>query len=77
MVASTLRQTASELAPVFWTNFRESPLHVPGSTHLRPSIRALLRALGNQDPPPNRQKAIAPKLLRAMFDLAGARFPLT
>jgi hypothetical protein len=52
-------------------------MHVPGSTHLRPSIRALLRALDNQDPPPNRQKAITPKLLKAMFDLAGAGLPLT
>jgi hypothetical protein len=77
MVASTLRQATSELASAFRVNFRESPVHVPGSPHLRPSIRALLRALDNRDPPPQRQKAITPKLLKAMFHLAGVGLPLT
>ena len=77
MVASSLRQATSELASAFRVNFRESPVHVPGSPHLRPSIRALLRALDNRDPPPQRQKAITPKLLKAMFHLAGVGLPLT
>ena len=52
-------------------------MHIPGSPHLRPSIRSLLRATSNVDPPPNRQKAITPKLLRAMFTMAGVGLKAT
>ena len=39
---------------------------------MRPSISALLKAFQNLDPPTRRQKAISPKLLRAMYTLSDA-----
>jgi hypothetical protein len=49
-----------------------SPLHVQGSTQLLPSLRSLSRVFDNIDPPPNRQKAITPRFLRALHRLGGA-----
>jgi hypothetical protein len=42
---------------------------------LRPSVKQLLNAFDNLDPPPNRQKAITPKFLRALHRLSGAESP--
>jgi hypothetical protein len=39
---------------------------------LRSSVSSLLKAFDNLDPPPRRQKALTPKLLRAMYKLSGA-----
>ena len=77
MVAGSLRQAAGNLATSFRINFRESPMHVTGTPHLLPSIRALLQASDNVNPPTRRQKAINPKLLRALFTLSGDGTPLT
>ena len=78
LVAGTLRQATGDVAATFRSNFlRISPMHVEGSSHLFPSIRALLKASDNVDPPSRRQKAITPKLLRAMFTLAGAGLETT
>ena len=52
-------------------------MHVQGTTHLCPSIRSLLKASENLDPPARRQKAITPKLLRAVFSLAGGDATIT
>ena len=56
VVTNTLHQAVvSNLAEAFRRGFRESPLHIPGSPHLRPTIRSLLlRAFDNIDPPPSR-----------------------
>ncbi len=42
---------------------------------MRPSVKQLLNAFDNLDPPPNRQKAITPKFLRALHRLSGAESP--
>ena len=44
---------------------------------MRPSISALLKACQNLDPPTRRQKAISPKLLRAMYTLSGTGGQIT
>ena len=52
-------------------------MHVKGSSHLRPFVRSLLKAFDNTDPPKNQQRAITPKLLRAMATLSGLLLPTT
>ena len=47
-------------------------MHISGSNHLRPFVRSLLKAFDNEDPARNQQRAITPKLLRAMYTMAGA-----
>ena len=73
VVSNTLRQAASHLATAFRGSVGQSPLHVAGTTHMLPVIRRLLRAGDNTDPPKAQQKAITPKLLRAMYDRATNR----
>jgi hypothetical protein len=68
LVSNTLRAAASSLAASFRDNFQPSPLHLKNSQNLHPSIKALFRAFANIDPPPNRQKAATPRLLRKLFD---------
>jgi hypothetical protein len=69
VVSSTVRDATSNLASAFRVQFQRSPFHVEGSTQLLPTVRALLKAYDNADPPPRRQKAITPKLLRKLFTL--------
>jgi hypothetical protein len=69
VVSSTVRDAASNLAVAFRSNFKQSPFHVEGSTQLLPTIRTLLKAFDNDDPPPQRQKAVTPKLLRKFYQL--------
>jgi hypothetical protein len=69
VVSSTVRDAAGNLAASFRSQFQRSPVHIEGSTQLLPTIRALLKALDNADPPPQRQKAITPRLLRKFFEL--------
>jgi hypothetical protein len=67
-----VRDAAGNLASAFRSNFQPSPVHIEGSSQLLPTVRALLKAFDNADPPPQRQKAITPKLLRQLFKfLAG------
>jgi hypothetical protein len=73
MVSNTLRQAASHLATAFRVGIRQSPLHVAGTTHMLPVIRRLLKAGDNTDPPKSQQKAITPKLLRAMYSRAATK----
>jgi hypothetical protein len=47
----------------------KSLLRIKGSSELLPTIRTLLKAFANADPPPNRQKAITPKPLQKLFAL--------
>jgi hypothetical protein len=77
MVASTVREAAGHLAKAFRDNLEPSPVHLPGSAQLRPATRALFNAFSNADPAPKRQRAITPKLLRAMYTLAGLEFEET
>ncbi|KAI2504383.1 hypothetical protein MHU86_10062 [Fragilaria crotonensis] len=77
LVASTVRQAAGHLAAAFRNDLRPSPIHVTGSSHLRPFIRALFRSYENDDPPRNQQRAITPKLLRAMYLTAGTSVEIT
>ena len=72
LVGGTLHQAASNLGAAFPMHFRESPLHIPGSTHMRPTVRSLLKAFDNVDAPKKQQRAMTPKLLRAMFEVSGA-----
>jgi hypothetical protein len=74
MVAGSVRQAASHLAKAFRDHLQPSPLHLPGSAQLRPSTHSLFSAFANADLAPNRQRAITPKLLRAMCTLAGLEF---
>jgi hypothetical protein len=73
MVASTLRAAASHLAASFRGRFQQSPVHVKDGSKLWPTLRALLKAFDNVDPPPLRQKAITPRLLRRLFQLSHKR----
>jgi hypothetical protein len=77
MVASTVREAAGHLAKAFRDNLQPSPVHLPGSAQLRPATHALFNAFANADPAPKRQRAITPKLLRAMYTLAGLAFEAT
>jgi hypothetical protein len=69
VVSKTVRDASSNLAAAFRSNFKQSPIHFEGSSQLLPTIRCLLKAFDNADPPPKRQKAITPKLLRYFFKL--------
>jgi hypothetical protein len=69
VVSKTVRDAASNLASAFRSNFLQSPFHIEGSSQLLPTVRTLLKAFVNTDPPPNRQKAITPKLLKQLFKL--------
>ena len=67
VVEGTVRSAAGHLASSFRDNLQQSPFHIAGSSHLRPSIKALLRAFKNVDPPEKRQKAVTPLLLRKLY----------
>jgi hypothetical protein len=69
VVLSIVQDAASNLAAAFWGHFQQSPVHIQGSTQLLPTVRALLKAFDNADPPAQRQKAITPKLLWKFFKL--------
>jgi hypothetical protein len=69
VVSKTVRNATSSLASAFRGNFMQSLFHIEGSSQLLPTVRTLLKAFTNADPPPNRQKAITPKLLRKLFAL--------
>ena len=77
MVAGTVRQAAGHLAAAFRDNLRPSPIHIKGGSNLRPFVRSLLKAYENDDPPSNQQRAITPKLLRAMYHTGGVADPAT
>jgi hypothetical protein len=64
-----VRDAASHLAALFRSHFQQSPFHLEGSTQLLPTVRSLLKAFDNADPPPQRQKAITPKCLRRFYRL--------
>ena len=71
VVATTVRDAASSLGATFRNNFEPSPFHLPHGSQLLPSVRSLLKAFENADPPKKIQKAATPKLLRFLFRLAG------
>ena len=77
VVSGTVRQAASHLASAFRGHLRRSPVHVKDGANMRPFVRSLLKAFENEDPPKNQQRAITPKLLRAMHNRAGVDLPLT
>jgi hypothetical protein len=74
MVASTVRDTVGYLASTFRTNKRGSPFHLQGGTPrgdtLAPYVKELLQAFECQDPPPNRQRALTPEMLKDLQLLA-------
>jgi hypothetical protein len=63
VVLLTVQDAASNLA------YSQSPFHVKESTQLLPTVRTLLKAFDNTDPPPQHQKAITPKLLCKFYQL--------
>ncbi|KAI2503570.1 hypothetical protein MHU86_10857 [Fragilaria crotonensis] len=71
VVASTLRQATSNLASAFRNNIGISPLHLPGTSNIRPIFRSWFQACENGDPPKRKQRAITPQLLRSMYKEAG------
>jgi hypothetical protein len=71
-----VRSAASSLVTSFRLHHEPSPIHVTNSAILFPTIRSLFRAYDNLDPPPNRQKAITPRLLRRLYASSGASHPL-
>ena len=74
MVASTVRDTVGYLASTFRANKRGSPFHIQGGAHrgdtLAPYVKELLQAFEGQDPPPNRQRALTPEMLKDLQTLA-------
>ena len=74
MVSATIRDAVSGVASAFRQRGRASPFHLPhrvndsGSMH--PRIRSLIKGFERDDPPPNRQKAVTPALLKDMHNLA-------
>ena len=77
VVAGTIRKAAGRLAAAFRSNMRDSPMHIKAGPNLRPFVKSLLKAYENEDPPKYQQRAITPKLLRAMFTASGAGLPAT
>lgn len=78
MVSATLRDAISNVAAAFRQRGRASPFHVQNGVPiagslLHPKITALLQGFGAADPPPNRQKAATPALLKDMRELAMTR----
>ena len=73
VVASILRKTTSNLAAAFRQHIEQSPLHLPGSSNMRPFVRMWLKAYGNGDPSKRQQRAITPQLLRSMYERSGCR----
>ena len=71
VVASTLRKATSNLAAAFRLHIGQSPLHLPGSSNMRPFVRMWLKARDNGDPPKKQQRAITPQLLRYMYESSG------
>ena len=49
-------------------------MHIEGSAQLLLAVHFLFKAFQNTDPAPKRQRAIALKLLRGMYTLAGLAF---
>ena len=68
VVASTLRKNTSNLTAAFWQHIGQSPLLLPGSSHMRPFVRMWLKACDNGDPPKRQQRAITPHLLRSTYE---------
>jgi hypothetical protein len=56
LLSLSVRDAAGHLAASFWSHFKQSPLHLKGSSKLLPSIRALLKAYNNADPLPFAKK---------------------
>jgi hypothetical protein len=76
MVSSTVWYAASHLAVLFWHHHEPSPIHLPHSTLLYPTIRSLFRAFDNVNPPPNHQKSITPRLLHWLYSSFGSNILL-
>jgi hypothetical protein len=57
------------LAAAFRSCFEQSPFHLEGSPQLLPTVYTLLKALDNDDLPPQQQKAATTKLLQNIFQL--------
>ncbi|KAI2507378.1 hypothetical protein MHU86_7098 [Fragilaria crotonensis] len=70
VVASTLRQATSNLASAFRNNIGISPLHLPGTSNIRPIFRSWFQACENGDPPKRKQRAITPQ---PPVDVQGSR----
>jgi hypothetical protein len=74
VVSSTIKAAAGSVATALRRRFIRSPFHVKGTGKLLPSLTSLFRAYKNVDPPVKVQKAITPRLLKALFrDLVGRR----
>ena len=57
-----IRDATGKLAQAFRDHLKPSPFHVKNSSHLIPSVRALLSAFDKLDRPPNRQNKTHPPL---------------
>jgi hypothetical protein len=78
VVTSTVLVATSYVALLFWKALPTcSPFHIQDHKVLHPSVKQLLNAFENLDPPPHRQKAITPKFLRVFHQLSGAGSPDT
>ena len=66
-----MRNATSSLASAFRDNLQPSPFHITNSSQLLSSVRSLLKAYENVDPPKKIQKAVTPKLLRCLFSHYG------
>jgi len=69
LASTTIRGAAGALASAFRDRFRRSPLHLQDSKNYLPSLRRLFQAFDQLSPPPNRQRAVTPKLLRKLRHL--------
>jgi hypothetical protein len=69
----TVCDAAGHLAASFRSHFQPSPLHLKGSSQLLPTVRSLLKAFDNADPPPRHQKAITPKFLQKFYRLLAGK----
>jgi hypothetical protein len=72
VVAETVRKATGHVAAAIRQRLQSSPFHLPDGETLRSAVTSLLRAFDNLDPAKNRQKAITPKLLWAVYRLSGA-----
>jgi len=69
LASTTIRGAAGALAAAFRNRFRRSPLHFQDTKNYLPSLRRLFQAFDKLSPPPKRQRAVTPKLLRQLQHL--------
>jgi hypothetical protein len=76
VVSSTVRGAGSHLASAFRDSFKPSPLQPPGQRQAAARHPILLKEFDNVNAAPNRQRAVTPKFLEALYHYSRTAFPV-